>query len=140
MENASKALIIAGAILISILLISVGIMVMNSTGDITTGMEGEMDATAIRQFNSKFQNYMGTQTAAVTRELCSTVMASNASSSHTVSVNGKTASADISAYMATLNAKYNYTITITAGEDGYYNAITITQVGGTTSGGTTTNP
>ena len=30
MENASKALIIAGAILIAILLISVGILVMNS--------------------------------------------------------------------------------------------------------------
>ena len=34
MENASKALIIAGAILISILLISVGVIIMNSTGDI----------------------------------------------------------------------------------------------------------
>lgn len=33
MENASKALIIAGAILISILLISVGVLIMNSTGD-----------------------------------------------------------------------------------------------------------
>ena len=33
MENASKALIIAGAILISILLIWVGVLIMNSTGD-----------------------------------------------------------------------------------------------------------
>lgn len=35
MENASKALIIAGVILISILLISIGIMLINSGKDIT---------------------------------------------------------------------------------------------------------
>ena len=35
MENASKALIIAGAILISILLISVGILIFNSTSGVT---------------------------------------------------------------------------------------------------------
>ena len=35
MENASKALIIAGAILISILLISVGILVFNSISEVT---------------------------------------------------------------------------------------------------------
>ena len=46
MENASKALIIAGAILISILLISVGIMVMNSTDEVTGGMQQQMDSTS----------------------------------------------------------------------------------------------
>jgi len=35
MENASKALIIAGAILISILLISLGIMLFNSSKGVT---------------------------------------------------------------------------------------------------------
>lgn len=35
MENASKALIIAGAVLISILLISVGILLMNSSNDMS---------------------------------------------------------------------------------------------------------
>ena len=44
MENASKALIIAGAILISILLISVGILVYNSTKGVTENV-GDADYT-----------------------------------------------------------------------------------------------
>ena len=35
MENASKALIIAGAILIAILLITIGIILINSARDVT---------------------------------------------------------------------------------------------------------
>ena len=44
MENASKALIIAGAILISILLISVGILVFNSTRGFTDNAGATDDA------------------------------------------------------------------------------------------------
>ena len=116
MENASKALIIAGAILISILLISVGIMVMNSTDQVTGGMQQEMDSTAIQTFNSKFDNYIGVQTASVARSLCSTIIASNASSSHIVTVNGKQTSAEISAESAALDTKNNYLITIVDNE------------------------
>ena len=44
MENASKALIIAGAILISILLISIGIMLINSGREVTdTGTDNRND-------------------------------------------------------------------------------------------------
>ena len=110
MENASKALIIAGAILISILLISVGIMVMNSTDEVTGGMQQQMDSTAIQTFNSQFSNYIGTQSASVARSLCSTVIANNATSSHQVTVNGKATSAEISAESAALDTKNNYLI------------------------------
>jgi len=44
MENASKALIIAGAILISILLISVGILIFNSISGITDNASTTDDA------------------------------------------------------------------------------------------------
>jgi len=44
MENASKALIIAGAILISILLISVGILIFNSTRGFTDNASATDDA------------------------------------------------------------------------------------------------
>ena len=37
MENASKALIIAGAVLISILLISLGVMIYRNGADIANG-------------------------------------------------------------------------------------------------------
>ena len=46
MENASKALIIAGAILVSILLISVGVIIINSTGKMTDQVGTSADKMA----------------------------------------------------------------------------------------------
>lgn len=55
MENASKALIIAGAILLSILLISLGIMIFNQAQD-TVNNSG-MTKAEISSFNSQFSKY-----------------------------------------------------------------------------------
>ncbi len=55
MENASKALIIAGAILIAILLISLGIIMFNSskgTTDQATGTANAMEQGAQQGVNS----------------------------------------------------------------------------------------
>ena len=57
MENASKALIIAGAILLSILIISLGIMIFNQARNALD--TNQMDAVAIQQFNEKFTQYEG---------------------------------------------------------------------------------
>ena len=43
MENASKALIIAGAILVSILLISVGVLVMQSMNPMTEQAQSQTE-------------------------------------------------------------------------------------------------
>ena len=61
MENSSKALIIAGAILVAILLISVGIMVMNSLNKPIeeVGLEGEVQEAQIH--NAKFNAYIGSK-------------------------------------------------------------------------------
>ena len=59
MENASKALIIAGAILIAILLISVGILVMNSINKQVDQAQIEADAEATRIYLAKFTPYEG---------------------------------------------------------------------------------
>ena len=57
MENASKALIIAGAILLSILLISLGIMIYNqAAGVINNNSMTEVEVTG---FNQKFEQYFG---------------------------------------------------------------------------------
>lgn len=62
MENASKALIIAGAILISILIIAIGMYIYtSSTGSITDAMSS-MDTQAIEAFNANWTNYEGTLT------------------------------------------------------------------------------
>ena len=80
MENASKALIIAGAILVAILLISVGIMVFNSVNKPLDEVSSEANSQAAQIFNSKFLSYAGkNKTARDLRNLLSIVQASNAS-------------------------------------------------------------
>lgn len=80
MENASKALIIAGAILISILLISVGILVMNSTGNMQDEVGTTSDSMAIQTFNSNFTVYEGNEmSGSQVKSLLSYIKSSNAS-------------------------------------------------------------
>lgn len=57
MENASKALIIAGAILVSILIISLGIMIFNQASGVIDN--NAMDEVAVATFNQKFTQYEG---------------------------------------------------------------------------------
>ena len=79
MENASKALIIAGAILISILLISVGIIIMNAINNPIQQGKNAADSQAIEMFNAKFTNFEGKeQSADMVKALCSAVITSNA--------------------------------------------------------------
>lgn len=78
MENASKALIIAGAILLAILLISLGIMIFNQAQD-TVGNSG-MSKAEITSFNSQFNKYEGTKKrGSEVKSLINEVRASNAS-------------------------------------------------------------
>lgn len=57
MENASKALIIAGAILLSILIISLGIFIFSQAQDTLNSIN--MSEQEIRAFNNKFTPYQG---------------------------------------------------------------------------------
>lgn len=87
MENASKALIIAGAILISILLISVGILVMNSTSGVQDEMTSQMDSTQKQSFNAQFTNYAKSNAkASEVKALYNIVNSSNASHDSTMQV------------------------------------------------------
>lgn len=58
MENASKALIIAGAILLSILIISLGILIFSQAQDTINSVN--MSEQEIQAFNNKFTPYQGT--------------------------------------------------------------------------------
>ena len=84
MENASKALIIAGAILISILLIGVSMMIYNSSQDITENARRTMSQQDIDAFNSQWTKYEGNQPGASVLGLIKSLK-SNASEK----VNGK---------------------------------------------------
>ncbi len=57
MENASKALIIAGAILLSILIISLGILIFNQASEVTKS--SNLNEIEVLNFNEKFTNYEG---------------------------------------------------------------------------------
>ena len=68
MENASKALIIAGAILLSIAIIGVGMYVFQNVQD--TIQEGaDMSADQIRTYNQEFTMYEGRQSGSQVRQL-----------------------------------------------------------------------
>lgn len=59
MENASKALIMAGAILIAILLISAGLIILNSTKGVTEQGRRAAKTLEVETFNSQFTKYCG---------------------------------------------------------------------------------
>ena len=83
MENASKALIIAGAILLSILIIGLGMFIYqqaaNAMGD--TGLSDQ----EITAFNSKFEDYEGTKRGSEVQALCKLVRNHNLGKSDDIS-------------------------------------------------------
>ena len=75
MENASKALIIAGAILLAILLISLGIMIFTQAQDTVSG--SGMSEAEVTAFNQKFTKYEGTFKGSMVKSLVQEVRANN---------------------------------------------------------------
>ena len=59
MDNASKALIMAGAILISIAIVGVGVFIFSSTSSITNSGQQQLDASAAQMANSTLRQYAG---------------------------------------------------------------------------------
>ena len=76
MENASKALIIAGAILLAILIISLGILIYNQASSVVNN--NSMSEVDINTFNNKFTQYGGNQRGSSIRALIQQVQSSNA--------------------------------------------------------------
>lgn len=131
MENASKALIIAGAILISIVLVSVGVIVVNSLDP--NKATKEFDQYTIDQFNNNFVSNSGNNVRGTSvRTLLGHVITSNSSNeeSEQVKVNSKTASADISALRNAVINSHTYTVSLTYRTNGLVETITITDNAG----------
>lgn len=77
MENASKALIIAGAILLAILLISLGIMIYNQAQSVVDG--SGMSEAELSTFNNKFTKYEGTDVrGSVVKAMINEIASNNA--------------------------------------------------------------
>ncbi len=79
MENASKALIIAGAILVSILIISLGIVIYQKAA--ATAGKADLSGPEASAQNSKFEAYFGNnKTSAEVKQLLSTIRTNNITS------------------------------------------------------------
>ena len=77
MENASKALIIAGAILLSILIIGLGMFIYQQAAGAMNG--ANLDPQKANAYNQEFTNYAGTISGANARSLYSVIASHNRS-------------------------------------------------------------
>ena len=136
MENATKALLIAGSILIAILLIALGLRVFNSTRGTVESSQSAMNTTEIAAFNNKFLHYLGkNKSKSQVIALANVIISNNSSSSYKVSItilgSGPYDSAsNISAYIngdsfMSAGSGNIYSITFTTTDDGRINAITV---------------
>lgn len=129
MENASKALIIAGAILISILLIGVGMFIFNAANEPLSSAGSQMDEMAKNMFNSKFENYEGKQKGSSVKALISAIITSNAQNEDglkvTVNTDNDTA-AELSTYRSSITDGKTYTVKIVYNDAGLVANINIT--------------
>ena len=93
MENASKALIIAGAILLSILIIGLGMFIYQQA----SGAMGNanLDPQKIQAYNSEFTSYEGTRSGTQVRALLDTVRNHNLANTDDPSLNVKAVYGDL---------------------------------------------
>ena len=133
MENASKALIIAGAILLSILIISLGIMVYNNAK--STVSDANLSSEQAQTYNSKFTMYAGADIpAANVNSLVAAVNANNATNDNKITITvgtltntptGTTTADANNQYNFTVQATQKYTVTYTLGATGLVSSINI---------------
>ena len=59
MENATKALLMAGGVLIAIIIISVLVVTFQKTGSVSKTYDKTIDQEEITKFNTNFTKYLG---------------------------------------------------------------------------------
>ncbi len=128
MDNASKALIMAGAILISIAIVGVGVYIFSSTGSINNQAGQQIDAAAAQTTNGILRSYAGTKVrGAVVIELMGNISVWNAQSVFPKDI-GYSASGDIKKGEEN-NVVTNHFYTVSFSDengDGYYDEVEIT--------------
>lgn len=121
MENASKALIIAGAILLAILIISLGIMIYNqASGVVNNNAMSEVD---ISTFNQKFEQYFGTKVKGANVRALLTAIRSNATTNEgdASKIVGLDSTGNIKSTSDSVESGSTYTVE--AGSNGYQNGL-----------------
>lgn len=122
MDNASKALIMAGAILIAVALVSLGVYLYQSAADKVRNGSNEIEVTQILAKNSEIEKFEGTIKGSEAKQLVRLIVTNNAKHAYPadITIDGCT-SGDTSVF--TDNAKY--VVTITYGDDRYISKVNI---------------
>ena len=124
MENASKALIIAGAILLAILIISLGILIYNqASGDVNNNAMSEVE---LNNFNQKFTQYEGVARGTTVRGIYQAVLSNNITQDSTdrqVEIDGPSDMAETDVQLPddlndTINTGASYNVRCEMGTDG----------------------
>lgn len=132
MENASKALLIAGAILIVILLIAVGMMVYNGAQGSITKAIGQMSTTERDIHNKNFEPFIGNHVSGTNvRALYTRVIANNSGDDGDnllVTINGDSDENTLSSAMSQIStsARDSYQVTVDY-TDGVITNLNVTQ-------------
>ena len=144
MENASKALIIAGAIILSILIIALGMAVFNMASNPAQDAAASIESQAAQAFNSTFEPYIKTNiTGSSVRSLYDAVRQNNvrnaSDESMIITIDGATTAADINTKRAAIQTGKRYDVTADySTSTGYITTITVTEAasgsGGSGSG------
>lgn len=74
MENGSKALLIAGAILICILIVAIGMFIYNNASSKTVSSLNSLSTQEIESFNKQFDIYSGLQKGSQIKNMISAVI------------------------------------------------------------------
>lgn len=132
MENATKALIIAGAILVSILLVTMGITLLNGANGLTSSNKSTMSELEVRQFNGRLAGGIGSNvTGSDLESMLETIEAMKREDPEldmTVTLNGTDITADIAGGIKTIKRTARYTVEDGKNQEtGLINSITITK-------------
>ena len=128
MDNASKALIMAGAILIAIAIVGVGVYIFSSTSSITGSGRAQIDATAAQMANSNLRQYSGRVRGSTVKDLISYAGSLNAQEvfPKKLTLNNTTTTITVGTDTSGYNANYFYNVSLKdTDNDGYYDEIDI---------------
>lgn len=130
MENATKALMIAGAVLIAIMIIGVGIMIFQSGQETVNSSIGKMDQIEIDTFNSELLAYEGTQKGSNVKQLITKVITLNATNTGTyddkvIEINGKKEANDLATERTGITNGKTYNVSMQYNSGGLITTITI---------------
>lgn len=129
MDNASKALIMAGAVLISIALVGVGVYIFSSTNTMVGGANKQLDDAAAQMTNSTLGQYAGTKVRGSTvKQLFEKARISNVNETLPTKITVKLSNTEVTDTLSStsvVDTKY-YKVTVTdSNSDGYYDLIEV---------------